>query len=238
MSTSEAQINANRKNAARSTGPKTEAGKERSRQNSLKHGLTGAGVVLPEADAAEVERRTVVFGEELMAMGEVGQALARCVALNSVRMERGADQQTAALTERVRQVEADFVPPQGLDAAEADRLRTEAVRIAMFDPSKEATLARRYVGAAERSFFRAIKELRLMEQMQAAVELELDRTANVNDMMGSFIAAQNAAREMDDEMDALYPELKVEMPLRPANSSYLPQTNRQIDVPMTIGRGR
>ncbi len=57
MPASEAQIRANRENAARSTGPKTDEGKERSRANALKHGLTGGGIVLPEADAAEVEAR-------------------------------------------------------------------------------------------------------------------------------------------------------------------------------------
>jgi hypothetical protein len=50
--TSEARIQANRQNALRSTGPKTEAGKERSRQNGLKHGLTGSGVVVAENEAS------------------------------------------------------------------------------------------------------------------------------------------------------------------------------------------
>jgi hypothetical protein len=36
---SEKQIAANRRNAQRSTGPKTEAGKERASRNALCHGL-------------------------------------------------------------------------------------------------------------------------------------------------------------------------------------------------------
>ena len=36
---SDAQIEANRRNARNSTGPRTEAGKERSRRNALRHGL-------------------------------------------------------------------------------------------------------------------------------------------------------------------------------------------------------
>ena len=72
-----AQIRANQQNAAKSTGPRTPEGKEISRANSLKHGLTGAGIVLPQSDAAEVERRVVVFVEELRAEGEVEQSLAR-----------------------------------------------------------------------------------------------------------------------------------------------------------------
>lgn len=43
--TSESQLAANRRNAALSTGPRTATGKNRSRRNSLKHGLTARSVV-------------------------------------------------------------------------------------------------------------------------------------------------------------------------------------------------
>jgi hypothetical protein len=78
-------------------------------------------------------------------------------------MDRGVSQESAALSRRVRQAEADFVAPEGLDPAAIARLRAEAGREAMFDPSREAGLARRYEAAAERGFFRALKELRLLE---------------------------------------------------------------------------
>ena len=48
MLVSEARREANRRNAARSTGPRTEAGKAASRRNALKHGLTGSTVDLGE----------------------------------------------------------------------------------------------------------------------------------------------------------------------------------------------
>jgi hypothetical protein len=53
--TSEAKIAANRRNARRSTGPRTTAGKLRVRRNALRHGLA-AIVVWDPAVTAEVER--------------------------------------------------------------------------------------------------------------------------------------------------------------------------------------
>ena len=43
--TSFRQIEANRRNATRSTGPVTEAGKQRSRRNAVRHGLCAETVV-------------------------------------------------------------------------------------------------------------------------------------------------------------------------------------------------
>ncbi len=44
---SERQLAANRRNAQMSTGPKTEEGKETSRLNAVKHGLTAEAIVMP-----------------------------------------------------------------------------------------------------------------------------------------------------------------------------------------------
>ena len=44
----EKQIEANRKNAQKSTGPKTPEGKARSRVNAMKHGLLAERVITPE----------------------------------------------------------------------------------------------------------------------------------------------------------------------------------------------
>ena len=50
MATSEARRIANVRNAQKSTGPRTEAGKQRSSMNALTHGLTAAEAVLPHED--------------------------------------------------------------------------------------------------------------------------------------------------------------------------------------------
>ncbi len=60
---SEAQIAANRRNAAKSCGPKTEGGKQIARMNALSHGLTAQIAMLPEEDVAEYEARREDFFE-------------------------------------------------------------------------------------------------------------------------------------------------------------------------------
>jgi hypothetical protein len=236
MPASEARILANQANARLSTGPKTAEGKERSRANALKHGLTGAGVVLPEADAAEVERRAAAFAAETHASGEIGQALARRAALNSVRMERGADQQAAALAEHVRRVEAEFVPPEGVDEAEADRLRSEAVRRAMFDPSEEATLARKYEAAAERGFFRALKELRQLEkQARAAAPVVDDETFRKT--LASFFQLEKRASTLEARYSELAPIPPSKAPGR-LEPACLTPIDGIFEVPFAIGRRR
>ena len=49
------QIEANRRNALKSTGPKTEAGKQASRCNALRHGLTAETVIGALEDAEDYE---------------------------------------------------------------------------------------------------------------------------------------------------------------------------------------
>jgi hypothetical protein len=48
--TSLRQIESNRRNALRSTGPKTGTGKQRSSQNSVRHGLTTETMIEPLED--------------------------------------------------------------------------------------------------------------------------------------------------------------------------------------------
>ncbi len=71
MAASAAQIAANRANSLLSTGPNTIAGKEASRRNSLKHGLTGAGVVIPGEDEHEVAIRVAALEGQLVGEGDV-----------------------------------------------------------------------------------------------------------------------------------------------------------------------
>jgi hypothetical protein len=57
MTISEAKLEANRKNARRSTGPQTAQGKDRSRRNAVKHGLRAESLLMLDEDPQELEDR-------------------------------------------------------------------------------------------------------------------------------------------------------------------------------------
>jgi hypothetical protein len=107
MPTSEARILANRANSLKSTGPSAE-GRRISARNSLKHGMAGRGLVLPDSDAAEVERRNQALQAELVPATEMGQLLVHRLAMLSVRMEKGARHASASSARRVRHAAEDF----------------------------------------------------------------------------------------------------------------------------------
>jgi len=61
--TTEKQVRANKRNARRSTGPRTKKGKARSSQNAVTHGLSAESILLPGEDAEEYRR----YAEEVRA---------------------------------------------------------------------------------------------------------------------------------------------------------------------------
>ncbi len=124
MNVSAARAEANRRNSQKSTGPKTVEGKERSCQNSRKHGLTGQGLVLSEHDQAEVDRRDQALQSELAPSTVLGAILVRQLAMLSVRIERGSRQEFAAVAEQIRHADERF------DQDRADRAEVEFAGLA------------------------------------------------------------------------------------------------------------
>ena len=254
MPASEARILANQANALRSSGPKTAEGKARSRGNAVKHGLTGDGVVLPPEEAAEVDRLQRSCEVELKPAGEVGRTLVRRLGWMAVRMDRCVAHESAALAEHVRQAEADFDSEwpevEGEDDADRERMRVEAARRALFDPSHEATLARKYEAAAERCFFRSLKELRQVER-DAKAESTAPGVEAARSALGSFLNAAATAsapvgKAGSPDRPAVLVAPRVSDPARnpgpkpvPA-SPILPQTplSGSFEVPFAIGRAR
>ncbi len=84
----EAQRKANRQNAKKSTGPRTEEGKARSSQNGLKHGLLARDAVMADEDPAEYDRQFQLLEENIFPKNAIEFALVRQIADAEWRLRR------------------------------------------------------------------------------------------------------------------------------------------------------
>src|SRR5580693_9211185 len=85
---SEKQLEANRRNALRSTGPKTTEGKSNSSRNNLRHGLTGHINILPTEDREAHAAFCNELHDRLKPETPIERQLAQSVAEDSWRLNR------------------------------------------------------------------------------------------------------------------------------------------------------
>ena len=101
--TSQARIDANRRNAQRSTGPRSEGGKARSCLNALKDGSHAKTVspVLPQEDPIKLEQRINQWLSDLNPRNDAERELVINAANLSWEIERARRCETARLAERI-----------------------------------------------------------------------------------------------------------------------------------------
>ncbi|MDX2037195.1 MAG: hypothetical protein SFX72_11135 [Isosphaeraceae bacterium] len=109
MATSEKQAAANRENAKRSTGPRTEEGKAVSRGNAVKHGFCAEIVLLPEEDPDEFEAERRSWVAELAPRGKAAKRLAERAFADYVRLTRAERAENAAMLENVANADRDWL---------------------------------------------------------------------------------------------------------------------------------
>jgi hypothetical protein len=92
--TSYRQIEANRRNALESTGPKTEAGKDVSRRNAVRHGLTAETVISALEDAEDYQAFEAAITADYDAQSAVERELVLRLASVLWRLRRAATMET------------------------------------------------------------------------------------------------------------------------------------------------
>ena len=102
--TSQRKIEANRRNAQKSTGPKTQEGKDKVRLNALTHGLTAQTVVLPHEDSQAYDERRKAWTSELCPDGQVGAYLAERAVRISWQLDRADFYERDRLARRAREI--------------------------------------------------------------------------------------------------------------------------------------
>src|ERR1700722_12519321 len=121
--TSQATIAANRRNAARSTGPRTAEGKTRSSRNAFQHGLS---LPLPIDDglAAQIEE----LAEQYLTMTGCSREAARLAATEQVGLLRIQQARVAAINSSIQEGSSgtgvSLIGERGVSLAIADTLPT------------------------------------------------------------------------------------------------------------------
>lgn len=86
--TSSAKAKSNRRNALRSTGPRTPEGKAKSSRNALRHGLLSREAVLQTESLQDFKRLRETLGDELAPVGELEELLVDRIAGAAWRLRR------------------------------------------------------------------------------------------------------------------------------------------------------
>ena len=145
--TSTKQITANRENALKSTGPKTEEGKSAITLNAMKHGLLSKEVLLPNED----EKMLIEFGKrlrsQLQPIGELETLLADRIVASTWRLRR-------ILVLEIDIFEKNQVNFRGREQSPG--------QIFQYNPKTFSQLSR-YETCIEKSLYKALHELQRLQ---------------------------------------------------------------------------
>ena len=138
------QIESNRRNAQKSTGPKTQDGKRRASQNAVRHGLTAETVVAPLEDPADYRGFELAVTAAYDAETAVERELVLRLASLLWRLRRATSVETGLL-----QIQCD--PSAASDQAPSKLAEEECEVIEIFRPGRDGNgqdLARCFLGLA------------------------------------------------------------------------------------------
>jgi hypothetical protein len=138
---SQKQIDANRRNAIKSTGPKSETGKANARMNALRHGLTAEQAVLPHENEDDYEKLRDGMLESYAPQDSAEQALVEELVNSYWRLLR------------LHRVENHYWDHLGGCYNRADEGIAEAL---LQTPEKQTRNFFRYYAQVERSYYRAL----------------------------------------------------------------------------------
>ena len=101
MTVSAAKLEANRRNAQKSSGPRTEAGKNRAKLNAVTHGIRAETLVLLDEDPQALEDRRNVWRACLLPGDDVEQRLVEDAVVSTWQQDRARRAQIARLNRNI-----------------------------------------------------------------------------------------------------------------------------------------
>ena len=157
--TSKAKVASNRRNAQRSTGPRTADGKLASAQNALRHGLLSTQIVLPDEDIDEYTAFRKLMTAPLATDDPLQGHFADLFIANAWKLRRAGRHIALVTTQRAREANA------GLHKSRSDG---ESLALGLIKDATGADVLsklNRYERAYERGMYRALHELQRLQTM-------------------------------------------------------------------------
>jgi len=139
-------------NGAKSHGPKTEAGRKRSSQNAIKHGLTAHAVVLPTEDPEEFQQFLTSYLDQFQPNGPAELDLIHEMVGAQWRLQRLAIIETQLYTEAIDNIEENSDEPLDPSQSLADAFSSLA-------NSSSYNFLQRLESRLQRTYSRALRTL-------------------------------------------------------------------------------
>ena len=184
-----AQIKANRNNAKKSTGPRTEEGKSRVAKNALKHGLLARDTVLPGEDPADFDRQLSALEADIQPANSLEFELVRQIADAQWRMRRLTRLETGFLAAAVDDQRRHLEKRRPEELCPGYDGETLLLGSAMLDRTQAFVHLARYDGHLSRRFFRAVKQLSDLRRDEHKAR-EARSSAPADPYRGRYVPAQ------------------------------------------------
>ena len=198
---SQKQIDANRRNAQKSTGPITEAGKAIAKFNALRHGMTAESAVLPYEDHLAYAMLREALLSHYAPANIAEEMLVDVVANSYWRLLRARRVETSTLKLGIQALKQR----NGLNPAPNSK-DDDALAVFFTDDNDNMRNQERYHGTIERSYFRAVETLRKVQNDRIRDE----RRTTADSSKNGFVSRQQARTVVVPEVDPTYaPPLRV-----------------------------
>ena len=155
------KIESNRRNAQRSTGPRTRTGKAASSRNALRHGLLATQITLPDEDPDAFEEVRTQMTAEFAPHGPLEVLLVERITASAWRLRRVVQVEAGVMAVRTRDAQAELAASRRED----NPLALGVIR----DATGADALSKlsRYETTLERGLYRALHELECRQAARA-----------------------------------------------------------------------
>ena len=194
------QIQANRRNAQKSTGPKTDEGKEVSRLNALKHGLLAEMLLLPDESVEAFEQLREGLYDYLLPVGSLESELVERIASYLWRLRRcgrieanllfekssnsPATYSNASCSHSTGETENDVKRHNvAIPVASGQHDIVDAFRGSIWGTNPIANLSR-YEASLDRPLYRALHELQRLQAARKGDAVSAPAALDVNVSLG------------------------------------------------------